>query len=96
MATSFKNVSVLLFPLVFISLFVSSCVVVNRVYWGQNGNEGSLEDACNTNNYQFVNMAFLSTFGIGQNPQLNLTGHCDPSTNGSTNFSKNIQTCQSW
>nr|AAB25013.1 class III acidic chitinase, AC {N-terminal} {EC 3.2.1.14} [Cicer arietinum=chickpea, cv. ILC 3279, cell culture, Peptide Partial, 30 aa] [Cicer arietinum] len=26
------------------------------VYWGQNGNEGSLQDACNTNNYQFVNI----------------------------------------
>jgi chitinase len=95
MAASFKKVSVLLFPLFFISLFKSSRAAGNGVYWGQNGNEGSLADACNTNNYQFVNIAFLSTFGNGQNPQLNLAGHCDPASNGCTNFSKDIKTCQS-
>jgi len=90
-----SKVSILLFPLVFISLFKSSRAAGNGVYWGQNGNEGSLGDACITINYQFVNIAFLSTFGNGQNPQLNLADHCDPSTNGCTNFSKDIQTCQS-
>ncbi|RHN81722.1 putative chitinase [Medicago truncatula] len=95
MAASFKKVSVILFPLFFISLFKSSRAAGNGVYWGQNGNEGSLADACNTNNYKFVNIAFLSTFGNGQNPTLNLAGHCDPASNGCTNFSKDIQTCQS-
>ncbi|NP_001296619.1 acidic endochitinase precursor [Cicer arietinum] len=81
--------------LLLISLLIKSSNAAGiAVYWGQNGNEGSLQDACNTNNYQFVNIAFLSTFGNGQNPQINLAGHCDPSTNGCTKFSPEIQACQ--
>lgn len=92
---SLKQVSVLsLLPLLLISLFKSSQAAGIAIYWGQNGNEGSLADACNTGNYQFVNIAFLSTFGNGQNPQLNLAGHCDPNTNGCTKFSSEIKTCQ--
>ncbi|TVU36428.1 hypothetical protein EJB05_18361, partial [Eragrostis curvula] len=52
------------------------------IYWGQNGNEGTLTQTCATGNYKFVNVAFLPTFGKGQTPVLNLAGHCDPSTNG--------------
>lgn len=26
------------------------------IYWGQNGNEGTLADACATGNYQYVNL----------------------------------------
>lgn len=44
------------------------------VYWGQNTAEGSLEDGCNTGNYEIVNIAFLDK-ADGQNPQLNLAGH---------------------
>ncbi|KAL3570486.1 hypothetical protein D5086_027735 [Populus alba] len=55
------------------------------IYWGQNGNEGSLADTCNSGNYQFVNVAFLSSFGNGQSPVLNLAGHCDPNA-GSGQF----------
>ncbi|GAU32312.1 hypothetical protein TSUD_43540 [Trifolium subterraneum] len=92
----FKQLSILLFPLLLISLFKSSSAAGIAVYWGQNGDEGSLADACNTNNYQFVNIAFLSTFGNGQNPQLNLAGHCNPAIiNSCTKFSSEIQTCQS-
>ncbi|WJX14420.1 chitinase [Trifolium repens] len=92
---SFKQVSILLFPLILISLFKSSHAAGNiAVYWGQNGGEGSLEDACITNNYQFVNIAFLSTFGNGQTPQLNLAGHCNPAAaNGCAIFSSQIQAC---
>lgn len=83
-----------LFPLLFISLFKSSHSAGIAIYWGQNGNEGSLADACNTGNYQFVNIAFLSTFGNGQTPQLNLAGHCEPANNGCTKFSDEIKACQ--
>nr|ANH09332.1 class III chitinase [Canavalia gladiata] len=93
---SLKQVSILsLLPLLLISLFKLSHAAGIAVYWGQNGGEGSLADACNTGNYQFVNIAFLSTFGNGQTPQLNLAGHCDPQNNGCTKFSSEIQTCQS-
>lgn len=91
---SFNQVSLLLLPLLVISLFKSSHAAGIAIYWGQNTGEGSLVDACNTNNYQFVNIAFLSTFGNGQNPQLNLAGHCDPSTNGCTGLSSDIKACQ--
>ncbi|KAJ6760208.1 CHITINASE [Salix purpurea] len=64
-------------------LLVSFCKPSNgagiAIYWGQDGGEGSLADTCNTRNFQFVNVAFLSSFGNGQTPVLNLAGHCDPS-----------------
>ncbi|KAI4352949.1 hypothetical protein L6164_007153 [Bauhinia variegata] len=89
-----KQASFLLLPLLLISLFKSSYAAGIAVYWGQNTGEGSLTDACNTGNYQYVNIAFLSTFGNGQNPQLNLAGHCDPASNGCTGLSSEIKTCQ--
>lgn len=64
------------------------------IYWGQDGNEGTLADTCATGNYQFVNIAFLVSFGNGQTPALNLAGHCDPSTNGCTGLSAEIKSCQ--
>lgn len=65
------------------------------VYWGQNGGEGSLADACNSGNYVYVMLSFLTTFGNGQTPVLNLAGHCDPSSGGCTGLTSDIQTCQS-
>ncbi|KAL5222650.1 hypothetical protein ABZP36_027363 [Zizania latifolia] len=59
------------------------------VYWGQNGDEGTLADACNSGLYAYVIVAFLSTFGNGQTPVLNLAGH------SSAGISSDIQTCQS-
>ncbi|KAK7310292.1 hypothetical protein RJT34_07708 [Clitoria ternatea] len=64
------------------------------IYWGQNGNEGSLADACATGNYEFVILAFLPTFGNGQTPMINLAGHCDPYSDGCTGLSSDIQSCQ--
>ncbi|KAI3451088.1 hypothetical protein Pfo_007753 [Paulownia fortunei] len=64
------------------------------VYWGQNGNEGTLAETCATGNYDFVNLAFLATFGNGQTPMINLAGHCDPTTNGCTSLSSDIKSCQ--
>ncbi|XP_071904381.1 acidic endochitinase-like [Coffea arabica] len=63
------------------------------VYWGQNGNEGSLEEACRSGNYDYVNIAFLVSFGSGQTPELNLAGHCIPSP--CTFLSSQIEVCQS-
>ncbi|KAH1032679.1 hypothetical protein J1N35_044853 [Gossypium stocksii] len=64
------------------------------IYWGQNGNEGTLAETCATGNYDFVNIAFLPTFGNGQTPMINLAGHCDPYTNGCTGLSSDIKSCQ--
>ncbi|KAG0502895.1 hypothetical protein HPP92_002967 [Vanilla planifolia] len=38
------------------------------VYWGQNGNEGTLADTCSSGDYSFVMLSFLCTFGNGQTP----------------------------
>ncbi|KAK6285731.1 hypothetical protein POUND7_011910 [Theobroma cacao] len=64
------------------------------IYWGQNGNEGTLAETCATGNYDFVNVAFLATFGNGQTPMINLAGHCDPYSNGCTGLSSDIKSCQ--
>uniref|UniRef100_A0A6N2LKW9 Uncharacterized protein n=1 Tax=Salix viminalis TaxID=40686 RepID=A0A6N2LKW9_SALVM len=48
-----------------------------------------LADTCHQN-YQFVNVAFLSTFGNGQTPDLNLAGHCVPSAGTCTGLSNDI------
>ncbi|MBA0873441.1 hypothetical protein Goshw_002303 [Gossypium schwendimanii] len=64
------------------------------IYWGQNGNEGTLAETCATGNYDFVNIAFPPTFGNGQTPMINLAGHCDHYTNGCTGLSSDIKSCQ--
>ncbi|KAE8679539.1 Acidic endochitinase [Hibiscus syriacus] len=64
------------------------------IYWGQNGNEGTLAETCATGNYDFVNIAFLPTFGNGQTPMINLAGHCDPYSDGCTGLSSDIKSCQ--
>lgn len=65
------------------------------VYWGQNVGEGPLADACNSGLYTYVMISFLSTFGNGQTPAINLAGHCDPPSNNCNVFSSEITTCQS-
>ncbi|KAM0857144.1 hypothetical protein ACQ4PT_048676 [Festuca glaucescens] len=66
------------------------------VYWGQNdGTEGTLADACSSGLYAYVMASFLSTFGKGQTPALNLAGHCDPSSGHCTALSSEITRCQS-
>ncbi|KAE7999419.1 hypothetical protein FH972_003852 [Carpinus fangiana] len=83
-----------LFYLLLVVLINGSQAGVITVYWGQNGNEGTLADACATGNYGIVNIAFLSTFGNGQTPLINLAGHCDPASNGCTGLSSDIKACQ--
>ncbi|EYU34846.1 hypothetical protein MIMGU_mgv1a0110491mg, partial [Erythranthe guttata] len=65
------------------------------VYWGQDEREGLLRDTCSTGLYKIVNIGFLSTFGNGQNPQLNLAGHCDPAGGGCQKLTNSIRQCQS-
>ncbi|GMI98962.1 Lysozyme 1, chitinase A [Hibiscus trionum] len=64
------------------------------IYWGQNGNEGTLAETCSTGKYEYVNLAFLATFGSGRTPMMNLAGHCDPYSNGCTGLSSDIKSCQ--
>ncbi|XP_054819758.1 acidic endochitinase-like [Prosopis cineraria] len=93
---SVKQVCLLLFlPLLLCSSFIERSHAAGiATYWGQHGEEGHLVDACNTGKYQFINIAFLSTFGGGQTPKLNLGSHCDPDSNTCTVFSSEIKTCQ--
>nr|XP_048323117.1 acidic endochitinase-like [Ziziphus jujuba var. spinosa] len=65
------------------------------IYWGQNSNEGSLAEACNTGLYDYVNIASLIQFGGGRDLGLNLAGHCDPARNTCTKIGREIKTCQS-
>ncbi|KAI3668144.1 hypothetical protein L6452_43221 [Arctium lappa] len=83
-----------LFSLMVLLLMVSTNAGGIAIYWGQNGGEGTLAETCSTGNYDYVNLAFLSTFGNGQNPMINLAGHCDPYSNGCTSLSSDIKSCQ--
>ncbi|KAK8691287.1 hypothetical protein V6N13_074802 [Hibiscus sabdariffa] len=83
--------------------FISSVILVLvsgieaggiAIYWGQNGNEGTLADTCATGSYDFVNIAFLPTFGNDQTPMIDLADHCDPCSNRNTNLSSDIKSCQ--
>ena len=78
---AFKALVLLAF-LSIVVLVVGTEVGGIAIYWGQNGNEGTLAEACARENYDFVNRAFLPTFGNGQTPVINLAGHCDPYSNG--------------
>ncbi|KAB2598725.1 acidic endochitinase-like [Pyrus ussuriensis x Pyrus communis] len=95
MAAKTQTLALTLSLLILISSCESSQAAGIATYWGQNGNEGTLADACNSGNYQFVNIAFLTTFGNNQAPVLNLAGHCDPSSSTCTGLSVDIRACQS-
>ncbi|KAL3524365.1 hypothetical protein ACH5RR_017210 [Cinchona calisaya] len=77
------------------SFFRSSQAAGIAIYWGQNGGEGTLAATCATGYYQYVNLAFLITFGAGQTPVLNLAGHCDPPSGTCKSLSNDINACQS-
>ncbi|THG17962.1 hypothetical protein TEA_021227 [Camellia sinensis var. sinensis] len=89
---SMMAIKILICLVVLISLANHSHGGTISLYWGQNQNEGSLADACATRNYAIVNIAFLSTFGSGRTPALNLAGHC--SNGGCAGLSKDIKACQ--
>ncbi|THU70736.1 hypothetical protein C4D60_Mb08t28100 [Musa balbisiana] len=87
--------SLLLHVLLVFASYAGSHAGSIAVYWGQNGNEGGLADTCNTGIYSYVMLAFLTTFGNGQTPVLNLAGHCDPPSGTCTGLSSDIRACQS-
>ncbi|GLT79711.1 hypothetical protein SLA2020_511880 [Shorea laevis] len=90
-----KSAAVLAFSCLILPFFFSGADAGGiGVYWGQNGNESTLADTCATGKYNFVNIGFLATFGNGQTPMINLAGHCDPSSNGCSGLSSDIQSCQ--
>ncbi|MCD7471952.1 hypothetical protein HAX54_012768 [Datura stramonium] len=64
------------------------------IYWGQNGNEATLNETCASGRYAYVNLAFLNKFGNGQTPEINLAGHCNPAVNGCTIVGPDIKRCQ--
>lgn len=75
-------ISLSMFSSLVLLLVVGSDAGSISIYWGQNGQEGTLAQTCATANYEYVNLAFLATFGNGQTPMINLAGHCDPYSNG--------------
>lgn len=86
---------VILFSLVVLTLIESSRAGSGiGTYWGQNTFEGSLNDACSSGLYSYVNIAFLNTFGSAQVPQLNLGGHCDPRYGQCVGLTTDILNCQ--
>ncbi|GLT83345.1 hypothetical protein SLE2022_016400 [Rubroshorea leprosula] len=87
-------ISLAIFGLVVLAQVIGFDAGKIAIYWGQNGNEGTLAETCATGNYDFVNIAFLPTFGNGQTPMINLAGHCDPYTNGCITLSSDIKSCQ--
>ncbi|CAI9764176.1 unnamed protein product [Fraxinus pennsylvanica] len=89
-----KSASLAILPLVMLLLVVGSEAGGIAIYWGQNGNEGTLSETCATGNYNFVILAFLSSFGNGQKPMINLAGHCDPYSNACVGLSSDIKSCQ--
>ncbi|KAL3837728.1 hypothetical protein ACJIZ3_022319 [Penstemon smallii] len=92
MATTRQFIPLLLFH------FLHTSATVHRggiaVYWGQNGNEGTLSQTCATGRFSYINIAFLNIFGGGQTPQLNLAGHCNPATTSCRIVSDGIRSCQ--
>uniref|UniRef100_M8BR76 chitinase n=1 Tax=Aegilops tauschii TaxID=37682 RepID=M8BR76_AEGTA len=87
--TPFQFAAILL-----VALFAKCNAGSIAVYWGQNDGEVSLAKTCASGNYKFVVVAFLPKFGKGQKPELNLAGHCDPSSGGCKSLSKDIHSCQ--
>ncbi|KAG4927092.1 hypothetical protein AAZX31_19G068800 [Glycine max] len=83
-----------LFLLISLTLFAKSDAGSLVVYWGQNAGEGQLTKTCKTGLFHIVNIAFLSTFGNGSQPQINLAGHCSPASKGCKRLGKDIKNCQ--
>ncbi|KAI9087889.1 hypothetical protein K1719_030219 [Acacia pycnantha] len=83
----------LLLPLLLLFHFNSSlgCPIVT--YWGQYVDEGELKAACDTKKYEIINIAFLTAFGNGKTPAINLAGHCNG--NDCTGYDSQIAHCQS-
>ncbi|KAL6541536.1 hypothetical protein OROGR_011022 [Orobanche gracilis] len=94
-----KSKLVFILPILLLLLLQASAINGHggiAIYWGQDGREDSLNKTCATGKFSYVNIAFLSTFGDGQKPLLNLAGHCnpDPSVNNCGFIGREIKACQ--
>ncbi|XP_021911366.1 hevamine-A-like [Carica papaya] len=65
------------------------------IYWGQDGREGTLTQACTSGLYAYVNIAFIYEYGGYQPPSVNLAGHCSPSIDNCKFIGPEITKCQS-
>ncbi|XP_019229250.1 PREDICTED: cysteine-rich receptor-like protein kinase 10 isoform X2 [Nicotiana attenuata] len=83
-----------LFSVVFLALFQIPIASAIAIYWGQNGNEATLNETCASGRYSYVNLAFLNKFGNGQTPEINLAGHCNPAVNGCSAVGPELKLCQ--
>ncbi|CAJ1939861.1 unnamed protein product [Sphenostylis stenocarpa] len=92
--TTKSAIFVIFISLVSFALAIDSNDSILAIYWGQNGKEGTLGEACATGNYDYVIIAFLPSFGNGQTPMINLGDHCDPYSNGCAGLSSDIKSCQ--
>ncbi|KAM3381891.1 hevamine-A [Capsicum galapagoense] len=89
------TINLLLPSILFLALIQTSIARSGiAIYWGQNGNEATLNDTCASGNYAYVNLSFLNKFGNGQTPEINLAGHCNPAVNGCTILGPQIKFCQ--
>ncbi|KAI9110275.1 hypothetical protein K1719_018717 [Acacia pycnantha] len=75
------------------SKFDDIAVYLDQVYWDQDYVEGSLKETCATGKYSFVVINHIWMFQNSETHQLNLTGHCDPSS-GCTTIGSEIKYCQ--
>ncbi|XP_057741709.1 basic endochitinase-like [Arachis stenosperma] len=89
-----SHFSALLFLLISLVLFsTAKCGIVT--YWGQGDQgEGTLTEACNSGLYGIVVIAFLSKFGNGNRPHVNLAGHCNNVPNCHIKVGHGIKNCQ--
>ncbi|XP_038904131.1 acidic endochitinase-like [Benincasa hispida] len=82
------------------SLIVVSTAGTHRslevgVYSNQNINQNSLLDACNSGNYQLINIVFDVSLGNAQTPEINLISHCNSTASDDcTKFTQEIKSCQ--
>ncbi|XP_054788049.1 hevamine-A-like [Prosopis cineraria] len=96
MASKIQVLILLFSPFLLLSHLSSSQACPIVTYWGQNRDEGELDAACNTGKYDIINIAFMNTFGNGQTPNIDLSGHCSASWGvPCTKYASQIATCQS-
>ncbi|XP_021297304.1 acidic endochitinase-like [Herrania umbratica] len=84
----------LLIFFVAVPLSKTSYAPVISTYLGQNLNEGTLKEACDTGTYNIINIAFLNVFGGGQTPSMDLAGHCYQPSGTCVIFGEQITYCQ--
>ncbi|XP_021910857.1 acidic endochitinase-like, partial [Carica papaya] len=98
MAITIKLTITLLLLLLPLQAFFQTCHGESAgiaVYWGQDGGEGNLTEACTSGLYSYVIIGFISEYGGHQPPSVNLAGHCSPSINDCKFIGPEITECQS-